>query len=69
MVVEAGDPVPWTKPDDPSFNEAGPFGGPDRLNFLGLYGDIHFSLIPQKTPGTTLKALITWSGNEAVIPP
>jgi len=41
MVVEAGDPMPWTKPEDISFDAKGPFGGPKRLSFLALFADGH----------------------------
>lgn len=69
LVVEAGEPVPWTKPDDPSFNETGPFGGPRRIDFLALYADGHVAPMPIKTPSSTIRALITWNGKEQVTPP
>lgn len=69
LFVEAGDSVPWTKPDDPGFNENGPFGGPNRTSFVGAYADGHVAIIPQKTPSSLIKALITWKGNETVTPP
>jgi hypothetical protein len=69
MVVEAGEPIPWTKPEDPSFDADGPFGGPKRELFIGLYADGHTSRISSTLDPKLLRALITWDGKEAVIAP
>lgn len=69
FAVEAAEPVPWTKPESPSFNEAGPFGGPKHRDFFGLYTDGHVAALPVQTPPATIRALITWNGGEQVTPP
>jgi prepilin-type processing-associated H-X9-DG protein len=72
LVVEAANGVPWTKPDDLSFNPNGPLpplGGNIRSGFNVLYADGSARLIPTGTPETTIKALITRNGGEFVTPP
>jgi hypothetical protein len=69
VVVEAGEPVPWTKPEDPSFDGDSPFGGPGRTSFLILYADIHVSQAPASTDRKAIRACIRWNNTEMVTPP
>jgi hypothetical protein len=69
LVVEAGDAVPWTKPEDPSFDADSPFGGPERTAFLILYADAHVSLAPADTDRKIIRACISWNSEEVVTPP
>ena len=61
MVVEAADPVPWTKPEDVPYDEAGPlpeFGGHSSDGvYVGL-ADGSVRLISRKIAPGTLRALI-----------
>jgi hypothetical protein len=47
LVVEAGESMPWTKPESPLFDARGPFGGPGREDFFGLWGNGFVSAISQ----------------------
>jgi len=69
LVVEAGDPVPWTKPEDPSFNGDSPFGGPDRVDFLVLYVDGHVTTVKRNTDRKVIRALSNWNNTEMYSPP
>jgi hypothetical protein len=69
MVVEAGDPVPWTKPEDPSFNGDSPMGGPDRGDFLILYADGHVSTAKRNVDRKMIRSLIRWNNTEAYVAP
>ena len=61
LVVEAGDPVPWTKPEDPSFNENSPFGGPKRTKiFAALFADAHVQTLPQNFDRKMIGRMINW---------
>jgi hypothetical protein len=62
LIVEAGQAVPWTKPDDLPFDPNRPlpplgnhFSG--GFNAAGADGSVHF--IPKSTPEPTLRQLIT----------
>jgi hypothetical protein len=67
LVVEAGTPVPWTKPDDLPFDPDGPL--PD---LRGLFSDIFRAgmadgsvrYIPTTTSEATLRAAITRNGGD-----
>ena len=68
-IVEAGEPVPWTRPADLPFDQKLPLpklGGifPDGFNAAYADGSVHF--IPRRTHEYTLRALITINGGEAV---
>jgi len=65
MLVEAGDPVPWTKPEDPSFNGDSPMGGPDRGDFLVVYADGHVSTAKRNIDRKIVRSLIRWNNTEA----
>ena len=66
LVVEAGEPVPWTKPEDPSFDENSPFGGPNRRDFYALFADGHVQKLRAKTDPGLIRKLINWQNTEPV---
>lgn len=69
LVVEAGEPVPWTKPEDIAYSPAKPLpklGGPDQKSFLALFVDGSVRLIPRKTDEKLIRAQITWDGSEMI---
>jgi hypothetical protein len=72
FVVEAGEPVEWTKPDDldtsPSkpFPKLGGFGWKDE--FQAVMGDVRVRSFRLDTPEDKLRALVTHSGGEPVAP-
>jgi type II secretory pathway pseudopilin PulG len=72
LVVEAGNPVEWTKPDDLDASPAKPFpkmGGLGwRKGFLALLADGSVRLFRPDCPEQTLRALITHSGGEPLPP-
>jgi hypothetical protein len=69
LVVEAGKPVPWTKPEDLTFDPGGPL--PD---LTGLFSDIlrvgmadgGVRHIPKGTSETTIRSAITRNGGETL---
>ena len=68
MVVEAAETVPWIKPQDLPF---GPETAFPRLSSYGRYSPILFAdgsvrVFDYKVDSNTLRALITWNGNEQV---
>lgn len=71
MIVEAAEPVVWTKPDDLPFDAKKP------LPKLGLYAegihavfcDCFVGMLPKNIDDKTLRALITRNGGESVTPP
>ncbi len=73
MVIEAGDPVPWAKPDDIPFDPKKPLpklalpGVPDIVNAAFGDGSVR-TLVMKGIKEDTMKALITRSGGE-VLPP
>jgi uncharacterized protein DUF1559 len=70
VVVEAGEAMPWTKPEDVGFGANGPFGGPNRLPFLVLFADGHFQTMPTTNDPQLLDKLINWQTQEpGVVPP
>ena len=70
LVVEAGDPVEWTKPDDldaspgKSFPKMGGLGW--RKVFQAAFADGSVRPLKLDTPEETLRALVTHSGGEAL---
>ena len=68
LVVEAADPVEWTKPDDLDASPNKPFPKMGnfyrRSKFQVLLGDGRVLALPGDTPETTLRALVTHSGGE-----
>jgi Protein of unknown function (DUF1559) len=72
VVVEAWDPVEWTKPDDLDASPGKPFpkvGGFRWKNvFQAVMGDGSTRSFPLDTPEDKLRALVTHSGGEPVSP-
>lgn len=73
LVVEAADPVEWTKPDDLDASPAKPFPALGGMNWRGnrvqaLFADGSVKLIRSDAPESTLRALVTHSGGETVPP-
>jgi hypothetical protein len=73
VMVEAGEPVEWTKPDDLDASPGKPFpplGGMQwsskRVNVL--LADFTVRAIKPDLPETTLRALVTHSGGETIPP-
>jgi hypothetical protein len=67
LVVEAGVPVPWTKPEDLPFDPDGPL--PDlRCLFSDMFragmADGSMTFVSKKTKEATLRAAITRNGGE-----
>jgi hypothetical protein len=61
MVVEAADPVPWTKPEDVPYYEGGPlpaFGGHSSDGVYVVLADGSVRLISRRLSPVTLRALI-----------
>jgi prepilin-type processing-associated H-X9-DG protein len=81
LVVEAGEPVPWTQPIDLPYMEVGqlpPLGGVfkastrpfdtrgvDGFNALFADGSVHF-IFKKRIKESTLRALITRNGKEPI---
>jgi hypothetical protein len=73
MVVEAAEPVEWTKPDDLDASPEKPFpvmGGIKyrRKVFQALFADMTVRPLRLDTPESTLGALVTHSGGETLPP-
>ncbi len=69
LVAEAGQAVPWTKPDDLPFDVNQPLpalGGHFASGFNVASADGAVHIIPRNTLEATLKALITRKGNDMV---
>jgi type II secretory pathway pseudopilin PulG len=69
LVVEGGEPVPWTKPDDLPYSATGPLpklGGdfPSGTNALFADGSTHW--LPRNIGEKRLRALITCDGGEPI---
>ena len=67
LIVEAGPPVPWTKPDDLPYDPDGPL--PDlrplfKDGFRAGLCDGSVRFIPRETSEATLRAAITRNGGE-----
>jgi hypothetical protein len=69
MVVEGGEAVPWTKPDELPYNAKKPLpkvGGLFREGFHAAFADGSVQFIDPKIDKTTMRALITCAGGEVV---
>jgi hypothetical protein len=69
LVVEAAEPVPWTKPEDLPYDDKQPLpkvGGfyPDGFNAAFADGSVHF--LKKTLKPDTLRALITRNGGEVI---
>jgi hypothetical protein len=71
LVVEAAEPVPWTKPDELEYDPTKPL--PRLSTTLGgcaiLMGDASVHFLPASTPEADVRAMITPNGGEPVGPP
>jgi hypothetical protein len=70
LIVEGGDPVPWTKPEDIPFDAAHPVHvrGLFKNYFRVGMGDGSMRLVRHDLSETTLRAAITRSGGEQLGP-
>jgi hypothetical protein len=71
LVVEAGEAVPWTKPQDLPSDPAKPLpklGGRFGGGFFALFADGSVRFIKSTTKEKVLRALITYSGGEEINP-
>jgi prepilin-type processing-associated H-X9-DG protein len=69
LVVEGGEPVPWTRPNNLPYDPAKPvpkLGGQFTGDFNALFCDGSVHLIPRIIPEKMLRALITPQGGEDV---
>jgi hypothetical protein len=69
MVVEAGSPVPWTKPEDVQFEETKPMPKLGRQfddGFHVVFADGSALFVRKEIAPELLRALITRSGGEIV---
>jgi RNA polymerase sigma factor (sigma-70 family) len=69
LVVEAGSPVPWTKPEDLPFNPNKPLpklGGMFHGDFNALLADASVNFLSRKADADMLRAAITRAGGEPV---
>jgi hypothetical protein len=71
LIIEAAEAVPWTKPEDLSFDPSGPLpplGTPPRSHFLAAMADGSVHLINRIVSDQTLRAAITRNGGEWLDP-
>jgi hypothetical protein len=69
MVVEAGRPVPWTKPEDLTYDPDEPLpelGGLFSDGFQAAFFDGSVRRLPRNVDEETLRALITRDGGEVI---
>jgi RNA polymerase sigma factor (sigma-70 family) len=70
LIVEAGQAVPWTKPDElPFTNNAAPppeLGGLFRDVFHAVFADGHIETLPKQYNANDLRASITCNGGEVM---
>jgi hypothetical protein len=69
LVVEAGPPTPWTKPDDLPFDPDGPLPdlrGPFRDGFRAGLADGSMRWVKKGTSEAALRAAITRNGGEQI---
>ena len=67
LVVEAGAPVPWTRPVDLPFTPAvplPPLGSGDDGRFAAVFVDGHVALVGREAGDRALRALVTRAGGE-----
>ena len=68
LVVEAGRPVPWTKPDDVAYDPKKPvpaLGGAFAGVFHAAFADGTVRALPRRIGEKTLRAIITPAGGES----
>jgi prepilin-type processing-associated H-X9-DG protein len=69
LVVEAANPIPWTKPEDLVYEPDKPLPPLGRLyeaGFNAAFADGSVRLIPRQTKEEVIRALITRNGHERV---
>jgi hypothetical protein len=69
LIVEAAEPVEWTKPDDLAYDPTKPLPKLGKLNPEGFWagmGDGSVRFIPKTVNEKTLRALITRNGGEVI---
>jgi hypothetical protein len=69
LVIEAGEPVAWTKPEDLPFVPGQPLpklGGLSKLRTMAVFADGGVRPIPRGTDEKIIRALITRNGGEAI---
>jgi hypothetical protein len=69
LMVEAGEAVPWTKPDDIPFDPKKPLpklGGVFEDGFHASFVDGHVTFFKKTIPADILKAMITRAGGEVI---
>ena len=69
LVVEAAEPVTWSKPEDLIYSPAQPLpqlGGISSLGFYALFADGSVHWFPKDIDEKTIRAVITWNGGEKV---
>jgi hypothetical protein len=68
LVAEANRAVPWTKPEDISYDASKPLPklGFRKDGFFAAFCDGSVRFIPKKTPEATLRAYITPNGGEVI---
>lgn len=67
LVVEAEEAVPWSSPQELTYDPKKPLpklGAPSRDGFYALMADGTVRSIPKNTDETTIRAMITRAGNE-----
>ena len=67
LIVEAGEPVPWTRPDELPYAPDRPvplLGGISRDGFRVAMGDGSVRNFKEGTPEATIRAFITRNGKE-----
>ena len=70
MIVEAGEPVVWTKPEDLTYDPKKPLPKLGRLSDDGFHatltslGPDRIQFIPRSTPEKKLRSMIQWRGND-----
>ncbi len=72
FLVEAGAPVPWTKPEEIAYDPSGPVPrprGPFRDGFRACMADGSRRFVRYDTDEATLRALITRNGGERFAEP
>jgi len=72
LIVEAGNPVPWTKPDDYEhvLNKPLPaLGGPRGDFFLAAFADGHVQRISKQTPEKILRCMMQWDNTTPFVLP
>jgi hypothetical protein len=68
LVVEAGEAVPWTKPDELAYDADKPLPklGPTGEGFNAVFADGSAHFLPKTVSEKTLRALVTAAGGETI---